>query len=561
MRILFLISIGLFALSFLIPNHYRPWTSAYHEFAAFAAGLFAVLALLSYRPSLRFKLPLVAVFLYVLCCIPWMQYSAGIIFFGGDALSSSLYLLGFAVMLTAGYNLARANSFGSVCVLWLSSVLVFCAVVSAFLALYQWTLQPGSIWITSLVRNSRPYANFAQPNQLATLLGMGLAGALFFYEKHILHRISSSLLVLILLFGLALTQSRTGWLMPLFFIVLWMWKYNAASCRLSRRWALIWVAVFLGFVLVLPYLTQWLLLGEGVSVAQRVQSMSRWHLYTQFFQAILQGPVWGYGWQQASTAQLAVAPFFEKLLYTKYTHNIFLDLLIWNGPILGGLIISIVGFYLVRLAFLSNSTESIFLVLAVGVFLLHSLFEYPHAYAYFLLPAGLMIGCLQAQLVCREYSLPRWPVFVFLLASIPLYATIWYEYRVIEEDYRLMRFEKNRVGTLKAAQPAPDVVFLTQLHALLKHSRLPATTGMTPDELEELYQFSRRFTHPAALFKYAQALFLNGQPDEAAQQLLLIKNLHGERMIRSAVEVLKNTAEDYPDPEVLMDKIQLYNQE
>ena len=64
-----------------------------------------------------------------------------------------------------------------------------------------------------------------------------------------------------------------------------------------------------------------------------------------------------------------------------------------------------------------------------------------------------------------------------------------------------MKFEKNRVGTLKAAQPAPDVVFLTQLHALLKHSRLPATTGMTPDELEELYHFSRRFTHPAALFK------------------------------------------------------------
>lgn len=99
---------------------------------------------------------------------------------------------------------------------WLAGALTIAALISVWLALYQWTLQPSNIWIADLPPNARPFANLAQPNQLATLLSMGLAAVLFFYEKHTLHRISSSLLALLLLFGIALTQSRTPWLMAIF---------------------------------------------------------------------------------------------------------------------------------------------------------------------------------------------------------------------------------------------------------------------------------------------------------------------------------------------------------
>ena len=118
-----------------------------------------------------------------------------------------------------------------------------------------------------------------------------------------------------------------------------------------------------------------------------------------------------------------------------------------------------------------------------------------------------------------------------------------------------MLFEKNRVGTLKADQPAPDVILLTQLQALTKHSRLPATANMSAEELDDVSRVAQRFTHPAALFKYAQALALNGQPDAAYQQLMLIKNLHGTKVLLSAIYELEQLTEQHPETAPLLERL------
>ena len=545
--IIFILFASLFFItSFILPNHYAPWASTYHNASSFTAGLLLIGALLSARPALHVKSPRVIVFILALCCIPALQYFTGILYFGGDALISSLYLLGFAAMLLTGYNLAQAQTLRPTLIDWIAGALIIAAIASVWLALYQWLLQPSSFWIADLPPNGRPFANLGQPNQLATLLSMGLAAILFFYEKHLLHRLSSSLLALLLLFGITLTQSRTPWLMAIFFVVLWLWKFDSAARRLPRIWALAWVAVFVGFIFALPHLAQWLQLGDTTSVAKRAQAMERWDLYVQFYQAIIHGPLWGYGWQQVSTAQVAITPLYPVAIYTEYTHNILLDLLIWNGPVLGTIIIVAVTYYLLRLAFLARSTENLFVVMAVGFFLLQSMLEYPHAYAYFLLPVGLLIGTLQADFPCKTWCIPRWCVLIFLIFSVGLYAVIWQEYRVIEEDYRLLRFEQTRVGPLKAAPPAPDVLLLTQLQALTKHSRLPAPVNMSADDLQELSRFAKRFTHPASMFKYAQALALNNQFATAYEQLLLIQGLHGDKLLLQAIYELDILKEEHP---------------
>lgn len=555
MKILILFATLLLIVSWSLPNHYSPWVSSYHDFATFAAGLLFISALLCKRLLTTVQFPRVFSFVFLLSFIPALQYATGIIYLSGDALISCLYLLGFFAMLTTGYNVANSSSLRPTLLNWLAGALIIAATISAWLALYQWTLQPSSFWIADLPPNARPFANLSQPNQLATLLSMGLAAVLFFYEKHLLHRISSSLLALLLLFGIALTQSRTPWLMAIFFVVLWLWKFNSAQRRLPRIWAFAWVAIFIGFIFILPHLAQWLQLGGTTSVAKRAQALERWDLYVQFYQAIIHGPLWGYGWQQVSSAQLAITPLYPVAIYTEYTHNILLDLLIWNGPILGSIIIIAVSYYLLRLAFLARSAENLFVLMAVGFFLLHSLLEYPHAYAYFLLPVGLLIGILQADFPCKTWRIPRWCVLIFLIVSVGLYTVIWQEYRVIEEDYRLMRFEKNRVGTLKAEQPAPDVLLLTQLQALTKHLRLPATTHMSADELDELSRFAKRFTHPASLFKYAQALALNNQLTAAYEQLLLIQGLHGDKLLLQAIYELDTLAEEHPEIAPLLKRL------
>lgn len=546
MRIISVLAVCSFLISWLLPNHYFPWVAAYQDLSAFAAGILLISSLFILRQQIHLQLPFVFLFAIATACIPLLQYATGIIYLSGDASINSLYLLGLAAMLTSGYNLSRADTLRPALVTWLACALIFAAAISVWLALYQWLLQPSSPWIAGLPSNARPFANLSQPNQLATLLSMGLAAVLFFYEKYLLHRISSSLLALLLLFGIVLTQSRTPWLMAIFFVVLWLWKFHSAQRRLPRTWALVWVAVFASLIFLLPHLSQWLQLGDTTSVAKRAQAMERWDLYMQFYQAIIHGPLWGYGWQQVSTAQVAITPLYPVTIRTEYTHNILLDLLIWNGPILGSIIIVAVTYYLLRLAFLARSAENLFVVMAVGFFLLHSMLEYPHAYAYFLLPVGLLIGILQADFPCKTWRIPRWCVLIFLIASVGLYAVIWQEYRVIEEDYRLMRFEKNRVGTLKAEQPAPDVLLLTQLQALTKHSRLPATANMAADELDELSRFAKRFTHPASMFKYAQALALNNQLEAAYDQLLLIQGLHGDKLLLQAIYELDTLEKEHP---------------
>lgn len=555
MKITSLLALAVLLLSWILPNHYFPWVAAYQEFLAFMAALLFLCLLFFNRSTTDIKLPFLCLFIFSLACIPVLQYVTNTVYLRGDALISSVYLLGFSAMLSTGYNLAQANTLRSSLISWLASTFIIAATISIWLAIYQWLLQPSSIWIADLPPDGRPFANFAQPNQLATLLSMSLAAVLFFYEKHLLHRISSSLLALLLLFAIALTQSRTPWLMAIFFVVLWLWKFDSAQRRLPRTWAFAWVAIFVGFIFILPHLAQWLQLGGTTSVAKRAQALERWDLYVQFYQAIIHGPLWGYGWQQVSTAQLAITPLYPVAIYTEYTHNILLDLLIWNGPILGSIIIVAVSYYLLRLAFLARSAENLFVLMAVGFFLLHSMLEYPHAYAYFLLPVGLLIGILQADFPCKTWRIPRWCVLIFLIVSVGLYTVIWQEYRVIEEDYRLMRFEKNRVGTLKAEQPAPDVLLLTQLQALTKHSRLPATTHMSADELDELSRFAKRFTHPASLFKYAQALALNNQLTAAYEQLLLIQGLHGDKLLLQAIYELDTLAEEHPEIAPLLKRL------
>lgn len=545
-------------ISWLIPNHYRPWLTSTSEFISFGAGiLFLFSALVLRKFSAPFRIPAIFILCVAIAFIPIIQNYLGVVFLFGDAAFSAIYILLLFVMLASGFSLSKEEKGeGRLFIVFLAVSILSAATISALIALSQWLIQPNSIWIKPLSGTSRPFANLAQPNHLATLLSMGMAAVLLLYEKHFFHRLSSSMLALLLLFGIALTQSRTPWLMAVIFIALWLWKFNCAYRRLSRTWALFWVAVFVSFIFILPSLAQWLQLSATASVAERAQAIERWGLYTQFFQAIVHGPLWGYGWQQVSSAQVAITPLFPVAIYTEYTHNILLDLLIWNGPILGSLIIVIAAYYLLRLAFLARSAENIFVVMVVGFFLVHCSLEYPHAYAYFLLPVGLLVGSLQADFRCRIWHLPRWLVVMFLAGSIGVYILIWQEYRLIEKDYSLMHFEKNRIGDLKADEPAPSVLLLTQLQSFIKNSRLPATRNMTTDELNELSRFAKRFTDPVSMFKYAKALALNDQLEKAYDELSVIRGLHGEKSFLQAINELSALKEDYPEIQPLLQRLQ-----
>lgn len=143
------------------------------------------------------------------------------------------------------------------------------AVVSVYIALNQWLKLPGSIWMADLSPGARPFANLAQPNNLATLLCLGLAGVIYMFETRRLGVWVSSGLAIFLFFGLALTQSRTPWVGAVCAIVWWAWKGREVVLRLALITVIGWLAVYALMVLSFSYLSDALYLPAYDDLAAR----------------------------------------------------------------------------------------------------------------------------------------------------------------------------------------------------------------------------------------------------------------------------------------------------
>ncbi len=541
---LMLVGVGVFVLAWLLPNIYPPWTSAYQEFASFFAGLMLLLVVLLSRLT---KITFAVLGFSLLAGIPLLQWWAGLIFFSGDAWIISIFILGFALMLMVGYNLGlQAES----CVFFarlLAVTLIVGAVLSVWIALRQWLLfPPGSFWVIDLPRGGRPYANFAQPNSLATLLCMGLAGVLYFYERYIVGRFTAGFLAVLLLFGVALTMSRTPWVFSIAVLAFWVWKSYGGSLRLSVFALLGWIGLYVLFLLALPSIANTLLLPESDPLA-RAGSSGRLDMWWQLWNAVLQGPLWGYGWGQVSVAQVSVAVAYPALrLTTFYSHNILLDLLLWNGPILGGLIIGFIAVWLFRISWRARSSESLFALVAAGCVLVHAMLEYPLAYAFFLLPLGLFLGLVAAEgASSRGFEMPRWLLCTVLVFALGLFGGVWKEYRIIEEYYRISRFEEARIGKLTAG-PVPDVILLSAPREYIRLVRMRVADEMSDSQIDWMRKVAYRHPGALSLFRYALALGVNGRPVDAYEQLKILRAQYGEKVYFYALEEFQRKEAEFP---------------
>ena len=244
-----------------------------------------------------------------------------------------------------------------------------------------------------------------------------------------------------------------------------------------------------------------------------------WH---QMLLAIKEQPLWGYGWNQVSLAQISVYLDYPTTEWTEHSHNILIDLLIWNGIPIGLAIIGFFTWWLYRLSQLAISIEPFIALSMVGAVLVHAMLEYPLDYAFFLLPVGFLLGLVQAQdKTIKVIEISRTIVASLFTVFVALYIWIFYEYQIIEKDVQLVRFEALNIGTLHAEHAAPDVILLTQLREQIRFIRTPPKENMTQEQLDWMRKVTYRYATPAALYRYAQALALNHQPELARKHLLI----------------------------------------
>ena len=483
--------------------------------------------------------------------VPWLQWTAGLLPYVGQAWISSAYLLGFLLALVVGAFWQKALPGQLAHGLFVAIGLA--AVTSVAFQLVGWLLLADGGALGILVSGhvgSRPSANFGQPNQLATFLVWGLMACLWGYLHRRLGAVSATVVAGFLLLGLNLTQSRTGLLVvSCLLVAVWLYQHLWPSRRLP------WVAtgLYVGYLACTPLL-RWLytalLLGQdGVRLRLQQSGEARLQAWQLFVGAIFERPWFGYGWTEVAAAQLAASAKFASLegIYS-HSHNLLLDLLLWCGIPLGLTLAAVLGvWFWHRVRAVQQPQEAVLLMLlfALGV---HALLEFPLEYAYFLIPAGLVMGMLNVRLKARVIgTTPRWPLIALLVSGFLVVGVSLRDYERVDESYSLLRLEQSLIGENRAPLGGPpDVWVLTHLRDWIKLARMKPQPGMTAQSLQDLQNAASAYPSMSSAYKLAKALALNGQPEKSRSWLAKICKFSDAQDCRVAQRSWEREAFDDP---------------
>ena len=522
----------LLSFAWLSPFHTYPWVTFSSELATFGAGL----ALLAFFLNRNIQIPKLQLYILPVAFIPLLQWSGGLVSDFSVALLSTAYLFGFWVMVVMGYNLslqpnAREQLMKQVC--WLLLVI---ASVTSLMAMVQWLGLESSVYGIMQLKGNRPYANFGQPNNMATFLVMGLMGALYLYEKQ---KASVCLLAsasLVILFAIALSQSRTSWVVCLFIFIYWIYKQFKQTPRLNVLKLSLWCIGFFAIAAWgIPVFTHAIESSTGTavieadSIVERASSgYLRFEIWTQMLLALKEQPWWGYGWNQTSVAQMTVFPLHPSHEWVTSGHNVLLDILIWSGIPLGLLIIAYMAVWLLWLNKNTKDSISIIAMLMVSAILIHAMLEFPQRYAYFLLPMGFLLGLIQAQTPnLKGITLHKNVIRGCWVISLVLLFMIWRDYKVYQENSQLL---------FKGQQPTVEIMgssrilLLSQFQQRLVWIALKPTVSMSDQDLMQWSDMVKNKATPYNLKKYAQLLVYNQKMAEAEQQLFILQQLYGENI-------------------------------
>lgn len=527
--LLFLAAI-LISLAWLLPIHYRPWVTYTGELYAF----FALFALAACLFKAKLQIPKISLPLLALCSVPLIQWGFGLVYFFDKALLSSVYIFSFWLAIIFGYNLTQNNSEREGIFAGFSYMLLGVGSMTAFMAICQWlTLDQYLPMMVDIKIGQRPYANFAQPNNMATFLVMSLMACLYLYEKQKLKTELIVIAAVMILVGVVLSQSRTSWLASLCLLTYLGYQQYRGVMRIKWHYSLLWFAVFIGLIFIAPAFSQLLsqsaeLSVQSPDVVQRATGdMSRLAIWEQMLHAIAHQPWFGYGWHQTSVAYTTISEFFQGPVWIRSAHNVVLDLLLWNGLLIGLPLLAYLAYWGYQLHRQVNSTISVIGLLMLGAFLIHAMLEFPQNYAYFLLPAGFILGVVQSQRPNAGVQLS--PIFmrVGFGVGLVLLLLIYRDYDVaVPKLGQSIRYEKQPE---KITNEKP-IYLLTEFNHRIAWIRLNPYSKASAEQIQEGEQMVLSYPTKYNLIKYAKLLAFNGYETEAKHQLQRLKTIQKTEM-------------------------------
>ena len=504
--------------AWLLPTHLIPW-SAFHADLAMALALLPGAFWIVSRSAQPLSLNVSVIVALLTACVPPLQFAAGIIYFAGDAWIASAYLFGFALALLIGARFQQLAPGQLIDLLFFS--IGAAALLSTGLILYQYLSLSGlGLLALYLPVGYRPFANLGQPNQVATLIVWGLLAIWWAYLSGRMRGWISALVAAFLIVGIVATQSRTAWLEIALIGIGAMLYRRPLATRGYAATLVVLGTFFVLLVLAWGAINHALHFDSGRTLSEEMSPGLRPAAWNLFLNSIFLHPWAGWGWNQLSVAQSAVALDHPSLHYSfQSAHNLLLDLMVQNGILLGTLMTGALVLWVAVKAMRIKTAEGCLMLFAVGVLLTHSLLEFPQNYAYFLFPVGLLMGALDEMYTLRrKLTLGRWPAVGLLCFGAALTTWIAVEYNLAERSLERVRFERNRVGPSRDSK-APQLVMLTQLREFLWFLRLKPGAEVSFEQLNIMRAVVERFPSDGNQLVYAISAAQNGRADTARDAL------------------------------------------
>lgn len=510
--------------SFLNVVDYAPWYRFVSNIFVFLSLFFLILALIFNKDN---YFPNVILMFFLLSLIPIIQYIFGVVnHFSTAFLSSSyIFILLFGVFLS--FNLFR---FDRKFIHFFLVFIIFLGCIQVIISYMQWLNIKFEFFSAYENNTRRVYGSFRQPNNLASYLLICYICIFYYIERELIGKKISFFLLLNIIFCLVLTQSRSG---ILFFILMCIYfiVFSKNFKSISRRNSVIYLFIFIILNFSLPtiqktvnyYFDISFLLNQGL--VDRVSTgYDRFDIWKFFVNALVEAPWYGYGWYQTQIVQYenlnSLRGFFTS------THNIILDLLLWNGIYIGSFIVFIFSFLFFNLYRSIKKSSDYIIFLCLMVLVSHSMFEYPLFYPGFILLFSIFFGYLLYQGNFSKFKSSKF-ILIFFIFSIA------YGIYFVYKDY--MSYQENKIFASNSGMGYKqkynlDIKILDVLEDdlyILSVNKFDKLNSEQIARIERLVANNMTFYN---LLKFSQILYNNGQEEKLEQVVHKLNILYNYRV-------------------------------
>src|SRR5690606_14346151 len=181
----------------------------------------------------------------ILASVPFIHLLVGQVFFFSTAMLGCIFVFSFWLASVLGYHLSTGNYSREETFTNLSYVFLASGTITGLIALCQGanldSVLPG---VVNVGGNRRPYANFAQPNNMSTFLVMALMSCLYLYEKKKIQTKWLFVCAAVIVMGVALSQSRTAWVATIAIMLYLAFYQYKGIVRLKWYYSILWFSFF-----------------------------------------------------------------------------------------------------------------------------------------------------------------------------------------------------------------------------------------------------------------------------------------------------------------------------